>query len=133
MDELHAKAMMIASPTDPQTYAIIGAAMEVHRELWHGFLEGVYQHALARELATRDVPFQREAEVPVMYKGAALPCGYRADFLCYGEIIVELKALPKIGNIEQAQVINYLKATGLKRALILNFGTQSLERKRIVV
>lgn len=122
-----------SQPNDPQTYAIIGAAFEVHSELGHGFLEGVYQHALAKEFAKRGVPFLREAEVPVLYKGDPLPIGYRTDFLCYGEIIVELKALPKTGNIEQAQVINYLKASGLKRALLLNFGAPSLERKRFVV
>jgi GxxExxY protein len=107
--------------------------MEVHRVLRHGFLEGVYQSALAVELAQRGVPFLREAEIPVMYKGGKLDCGYRADFLCYGEIIVELKAIQRIGAAEQAQLINYLKATGLRRGLLLNFGTASLERKRLVV
>jgi len=118
---------------DTQTYAIIGAAMEVHRQLGHGFLEAVYQEALAIELSARGVPYSREVEAPVLYKGVPLTCGYRADFVCYGEVIVETKAIRELGRIEQAQLINYLKATGMKRGLLLNFGGPSLEHKRVVV
>ena len=75
---------------DPQTYAIIGAAMEVHAELGHGSLEKVYHEALIRELGTRVIPFQRECELPIFYKGERLPCVYRADLICFGNIIVEL-------------------------------------------
>lgn len=117
---------------DPQTYAIIGAAMEVHRQLGHGFLEGVYQEALAMEFARRAIPFAREVQLVICYKGQLLGCQYRADFLCYGEIIVELKALPALSGVEEAQVINYLKATGKQRSLLLNFGAPSLEYKRLV-
>jgi GxxExxY protein len=117
---------------DPQTYAIIGAAMEVHRQLGHGFLEAVYQEALALELTARQVPIQREVALDVQYKGTTLNCTYRADFICYGEVIVELKALARLTTIEDAQVINYLKATGLQRALLINFGAPSLEHKRLV-
>ena len=116
---------------DPQTHAIIGAAMEVHSTLGCGFLEPVYQEALALELHERQVPSRREVELPVCYKGRRLNCAYRADFLCFEEIIVELKALAALGGIEQAQVINYLKATGLRRALLLNFGSARLEVKRL--
>lgn len=117
---------------DLQTYAIIGAAMEVHRELGYGFLEAVYQEALAVELTHRNVPFERESLIPVRYKNTILETGYRADFLCYNEIIVELKALKSLTGTEEAQTINYLKGSGLKRALLINFGARSLEYKRIV-
>jgi GxxExxY protein len=117
---------------DPQTYAIIGAAMEVHRRLGTGFLEAVYQHALAFEFSSRSIPFAREVELPVYYKGERLDCSYRADFVCYNEVIVELKALKSITGVEEGQLINYLKATGLKRGLLLNFGSANLELKRLV-
>jgi GxxExxY protein len=117
---------------DPQTYAIIGAAMEVHRQLGHGFLESVYQEGLAFELTDRGVPFRREQDLPIHYKGRLLACGYRADFICFDTIIVELKALVGLSAKEQAQVINYLKATGYSRGLLLNFGGQRLETKRFI-
>ena len=118
---------------DPQTYAIIGCAMEVHRVLGCGFLEAVYQEALSLELAARNLPFSSEVALPIAYKGTMLACGYRADFVCYGEVIVEVKALDKLLGTHQSQVINYLRATGFKRALLLNFGTARLEFTRIVL
>lgn len=117
---------------DPRTHAIIGAAMEVHRQLGAGFLESVYQEALAVKLIQRDVPFIREVELPVVYKGIRLHTCYRADFVCYEEVIVELKALHSMGIIEQAQILNYLKATQMRVGLLLNFGAPSLEYKRYV-
>ena len=117
---------------DPETYAILGAAMEVHRELGNGFLEGVYQDALEIELTQRGIPFTREHPVPVTYKGHVLGTPYRADFVCYGSIIVELKAIKSITDIESAQVLHYLKATGLKRALLINFATPRLDYKRFI-
>ncbi len=119
--------------SDPQTYAIIGAAMEVHRELGHGFLEAVYQEALAVELTSRQVSFQREAPLQVKYKNQPLACAYKADFICFGEILVELKAISKLGDAEKSQVINYLNATKFTRALLFNFGSPSLEHQRIVL
>ena len=117
---------------DPQTYAVIGAAFEVSRVLGHGFLEQVYQDALALELADRQVPFEREVAVRVQYKQRVLHSFYRVDFVCFGQLLVELKSTPQIARIDQAQMINYLKATGFERGLILNFGNRSLEWKRLV-
>ncbi len=125
-------SQMIADSGDQQTYAIIGAAMEVHRQLGAGFLEPVYQHALAIEFSARSVPFVQEVELTVYYKGEQLACSYRADFVCYDEVIVELKALKAITGVEDAQLLNYLKATGLGRGLLLNFGSPRLEFKRLV-
>ncbi len=119
-------------PRDPQTHAIIGAAFEVHTVLGPGFLEPVYQDALAQELRERGVPFDREVTLHVRFKGRVLPSFYRVDFVCYGEVLVELKANAQIWPFDQAQVINYLKAGRFQRGLILNFGRRSLEWKRLV-
>jgi len=117
---------------DPRTFAIIGAAMEVHRQLGCGFLEPVYQEALASELAARGVPHRGEVELPVHYKGQRLNTSYRADFLCYDTVIVELKALAKLSGMGEAQILNYLKASGCGTGLLLNFGAPSLEYKRLI-
>jgi len=117
---------------DPETFAIIGAAMEVHTEIGHRFLEAVYQDALELELHRAGIPYCREFSIPIMYKGEPLATPYRADFLCYGKVIVELKAIKALTDIETAQVIHYLKATRLHRALLLNCGTPQLEFKRLV-
>ena len=118
---------------DPETAAIIAAAIEVHRELGRGFLEPVYQHALARELTRSGVPFQREVHLAIRYKGEVLDCTYKADFICYDSIIVELKALSNLTTVDQSQVLNYLKVTGLHRGLLINFGTFPIECKRVVL
>ena len=117
----------------PSTYAIIGAAMEVHRELGGGFLETVYRDALAVKFVTRNIPFERERLCPVRCKGGMLPSHYEADFVCFGEIIVELKVLKALSTADDAQVLNYLKCTGFYRAILLNFGAPSLQAKRFVL
>ena len=117
---------------DHQTYQIIGAAMEVHKELGCGFLEPVYQEALELELADRKIPFRAQAEMPVFYKGRKLRATYRADAVCYDSVILELKALGKLGDVETAQVLNYLKAGRHERGLLINFGTRSLQHQRFV-
>jgi GxxExxY protein len=119
---------------DPQTYNIIGAAMEVHRELGSGFLEAVYRDALAIEFELRGIPFQREVDLPVAYKGHELDARYRADFICYDRaVILETKALSQLSGNEEAQVINYLKATRIQVGLLLNFGGPSLQYKRYIL
>lgn len=118
---------------DPRTFKIIGAAMEVHRQLGCGFLEGVYQEALALELKDREIPFRRELLFPVSYKGYRLNSQFRPDFICFDSVIVELKALNTLGPVDESQLINYLKVTGYHTGLLLNFGTRSLQQRRFVL
>ncbi len=115
-----------------ETYKIIGAAMEVHSTLGCGFLEAVYQEALAIEFEKRSIPFKQEKKLEIKYKDQILSKHYKADFICYDKIIVETKALNELSGIDEAQVINYLKATGLKIGLLINFGSESLEHKRLL-
>lgn len=115
-----------------EVYRIVGAAMEVSTELGAGFLEAVYQEALGIELRSRAIPFVAQPTVKIVYKGHILVKDYIPDFVCYDQIIVELKALKALTTIEQAQLLNYLKATGKPVGLLLNFGTPKLEWKRMV-
>ena len=115
-----------------EVYDIVGAAMEVHKELGNGFPEGVYQEALAIEFEERNIVFEREKNVGVEYKGIALEKNFRPDFLCVQKIIVEIKALSELTKTHQSQVLNYLKATSLNVGLLINFGQNSLVYKRFV-
>lgn len=115
-----------------QSYAVIGACMAVHRELGTGFLEAVYQEALVVEFGLRDIPFVREKKLSVFYKGEVLDKGYFADFICFDEIIIELKALSTLDSAHEAQLINYLRATNQKLGLLINFGQPSLQQKRVL-
>ena len=118
---------------DPQSRAVIGAAMEVHCELGFGFLDAMYQCALALEFQERTIPFKAEVSLPIRYKSKLLTCGYRADFVCFEDLLVETKAIAELTRVDDAQVINELKATGLERGLLLNFGAPSLQFKRLVL
>ena len=115
-----------------ESYKIRGAIYAVHRELGCGFLERVYQDALECEFQECGIPYEREKEIQVMYKGKPLGNPYRADFVCYGKIIVELKALSELDGTHRAQVINYLKATKMKLGLLVNFGEISAKVERIL-
>jgi GxxExxY protein len=117
---------------DQRTYKIIGVAMEVHKELGCGFLEPVYQEALEREFVMQIVPYKSQPIVEIKYKGKPLNKKYQPDFMCYEEIIVEIKALSGLSGNEEAQILNYLKATGFEIGLLINFGTRSLEYKRLI-
>jgi GxxExxY protein len=116
-----------------ESYAIIGAAMEVHRTLGKGFLESVYQESLGVEFKKRQIPFSREHLLELFYKGDKLSKYFVADFICFEKIVLELKSVSFITNDHEAQVFNYLKATKLNLALLINFGANSLQYKRIVL
>ena len=118
--------------TDQRTYKIIGAAIEVHKELGNGFLEAVYQEALEREFADQEIPHKSQPQVRIEYKGKPLKKKYEPDFICYDDVVVEIKAMDKLYSNEHAQIINYLKASRLKVGLLINFGAKSLEHKRFV-
>ncbi len=113
------------------SFAIIGAAMEVHRILGSGFLETVYQVALEKELTLRGIPFQHQVELPVTYKGDLVGV-YKADLVIDGKIIVEIKGISKLNASHRAQALHYLAATGLELAILINFGAGSLEYQRVV-
>ena len=116
-----------------EVYAVVGAAIEVHRELGHGFLEAVYQEAMEIELSDHDISYVPQLSLPIYYKGKRLQKEYVADLVCYDQVIVELKALTQLTGKEESQILNYLKATGLRVGLLINFGsTGRLEWKRFV-
>lgn len=117
---------------DMQTYEIIGAAMRVHTTLGGGFLESVYQEALAIEFRALGIPFETEKRLTIAYRGKVLKTCFKADFICFGSVIIELKALQRLSGAEESQVINYLKASQLQKALLINFGTEKLQHKRLV-
>ena len=117
---------------DPRTYAIIGAALEVHRVLGTGFLDLFYKDALVIEFTARELPFRRELPCNIQYKGHQLRGEYRMDFVCFGEVVVEVKARSIITPADHAQVISYLASSKLQVGLLLNFGTPKLEHRRFV-
>jgi GxxExxY protein len=116
-----------------EVFAIVGAAIEVHRVLGSGFLEAVYQEAMEIETAAKEIPFVSQQVLQIQYKQHILKKEYIADMVCFEKIIVEFKALDKLTGREESQVINYLKATGYKVGVLINFGSHpKLEWKRFV-
>ena len=115
------------------TQKIIGAAMEVHRELGSGFLEYVYEEALCYELNLREISFERQKELDIYYKDLLIPRKYKPDLIVENKVIVEIKATSGLTKVEEAQLLNYLKATKMRVGLLLNFGAKSLEVKRRIL
>ncbi len=115
-----------------ESYKIIGVFFEVHNELGPGFLDPVYQEALEVELTNQNIPFQREVPLPIKYKESVLNKSYIADFILFEKIILELKALDTLSTVHESQVLNYLKATGFRLGILVNFGQPKLQYKRLV-
>lgn len=117
-----------------ESYKIVGAAFKVYNTLGHGFLEAVYQEALEIEFQKQGIPYEREKELKIQYEGVELKQTYKADFVCFGKIIVELKAVNALDDAHRSQVYNYLRATNFKLGLLFNFGnSDELEKERIVL
>jgi GxxExxY protein len=116
-----------------EVYAIMGAAFETHKELGSGFLESVYQEALEYELRMREIPFVSQPNLQIKYKDLVLSRMFKADLVAYDKIIIEIKAIDKLSSIDDAQILNYLKATQIRLGLLLNFGSAKLEWRRRVL
>ena len=114
-----------------ESYKVIGAAMEVHKQLGCGFLEAIYHEAFLIELAKQNIPFKSEVEISMVYKGITLNKKYVADIICFDKILIELKATSCLESCHEAQLINYLNITQYKLGLLINFGEESLRFKRI--
>jgi GxxExxY protein len=115
-----------------ESYAIVGACMKVHRALGPGFLEAVYEEVVEKEFIVQNIPYKRQVKLDLYYEGVQLKKYYRADFVCYDSIIVELKAVTQMPSVFYAQLQNYLKCTNMELGMLINFGTPSLTYKRIV-
>ena len=115
-----------------ESYAVVGACMKVHRALGPGFLAAVYEEVVEKEFIVQNIPYKRQVKLDLYYEGVQLKKYYRADFVCYDSIIVELKAVTQIPSVFYAQLQNYLKCTNMELGMLINFGTPSLTYKRIV-
>ena len=116
-----------------EVYQIIGAAMNVHRYFGCGFTEKVYQDAMEIELQKRDIPYKRECPIHAKYHDVELRAEFVPDFICYNDVIVELKAVQELDDIHRSQAINYGKVAGAKLSLLINFGEPSLEYERYIM
>lgn len=115
-----------------ESYSIIGAAFEVHKQLGNGFVEKVYQDALEIEMSLRHIPNKREQHLPIFYKGVQIKHDYFADFICFDSIVIECKAVSEILDVHKSQTLNYMKINNFKLGIIINFSKQSLDYCRIV-
>lgn len=129
------RGVMVVQSVNQLTESIIGAAIEVHKHLGPGLLESAYEECLCHELNLRKIPFQRQAPLPVVYKGVKLDCGYRIDLLVKNEVVVELKAVESIAPIHEAQVLTYMRLGGWRVGLIINFNVPIVIKgiKRLVL
>jgi GxxExxY protein len=119
---------------EEESYKVMGACFEVYSTIGRGFLEPVYQECLELELTERAIPFLSQQALPITYKGRKLAHTYKADFICYGKLIIEIKAVTQLCDEHRAQVFNYLRATGMRLGLLINFGAHpKLEYERIVL
>ena len=118
---------------DKLSKEIIGAAIEVNRHLGPGMLESAYEKCLCKEFEIRDIAFERQKPLAVVYKGITLDCGYKLDIVVAGKVILELKSVSKIESIHEAQLLTYLKLADLKLGILINFGEKSLKYKRLVL
>ena len=109
------------------SHQVIGCAIEVHRELGPSLLESTYRDCLARELELNGIPCQRELPLPVMYKGLQVECGYRVDLLVKNEVLLELKAVAKLAPIHEAQILTYMKLSGIRHGFLINFNVRRLK------
>jgi GxxExxY protein len=121
-----------SGPHAQLTGRIIGAAIEVHRGLGPGLLESAYEECMCHELHLRQIPFRRQVELPVVYKNVRLDCGYRMDLLVDDAVVVELKAVEKWAAVFEAQLITYLRLSGKRVGLLINFGAPALSRGGII-
>jgi len=119
---------MMSTHLNETTQAVIGAVMEVHRQIGPGLLERAYQECLSREFALRGIPFERERGLPVEYKGVRCECGYRLDFLVDGSVVVEVKAIEAIAPVHEAQLLTYLRLGGWQVGLLINFNVPLLKQ-----
>ena len=124
--------LTIPPADDSRTYAVIGAALEVHRVLGAGFLELLYKDALEIEFNARRIPYRREVPCNIAYRGQQLRGDYQVDFICFDEVVLEVKGRSSTGPADHAQVISYLAATKRHVGLLLNFGTPTLEHRRFI-
>jgi len=124
---------MLQHQPDAQTFQILGAAMEVHRRLQRGLFEAFYCEALAIEFSLRGIPYEAQRAIQLEYKGYALKRPHLLDFLCFEAIVVEVKAVSGLTPADEAQLLNYLAMSKIKRGLLVNFGAKSLEHKRMVL
>jgi GxxExxY protein len=115
-------------PRDPRTSSIIGAAIEVHRHLGPGLLESSYEECPCHELHLRGMEFRRQVDLPVIYKGLSLDCGYRIDLIVRDEVILELKAVEKLLPVHQAQLLTYMRLAGKRVGLLINFNVPRLNQ-----